>query len=128
MAWPIWAAMAAGAALGAVRSREQQKQADKQRKLQAAVAQNMHWTGMTPNLQAFQGPDTMGNMMQGAAQGAMFNEQFGGAETPEITPAAQPAAMPQQGPMSPYDPQRQQYPWAYDEMGREQAWSSLKQR
>lgn len=84
MAWPVVAAMAAGAVLSHQRSQQQEAaqraQMKKAQKQEAAKARYSPWTGFAPNTSRINEPnvDYWGNMMQGMAAGAQFGSQFSG--------------------------------------------------
>lgn len=66
MVWPVLI----GAALGAAQQYEQQKQADRQRKVEAAKARYSPWTGVEPG--TVQDPSAMKNIGGGAMTGYMM--------------------------------------------------------
>jgi len=69
---PLTIGLIAGAALGVGRSVLGAQQAERNRKAEGTIAQWSPWTGM--GAQRVQDPDTMGNVMEGAAMGAAFGQ------------------------------------------------------
>lgn len=83
MAFPLWAAMAAGAGLGLLKNREQQKQINAQNEAEVAKTRFSPWTGMQGQIQAK--PSMFGDVASGALSGAMFGQQFSGGSTPQVS-------------------------------------------
>lgn len=78
MAWPILAAMAGGALLGAAKSKAQREADANAMELNAEQMKYSPWTGMKTDMRSA-GPNSMiASVGEGALSGAMFGSQFGG--------------------------------------------------
>jgi hypothetical protein len=76
----IFIPMIAGAALGALKSQEEQMQANAERRRQAETTRYSPWTGM--HGQQVKDPSLIGNMATGAAAGATLGQAYGAGAAP----------------------------------------------
>jgi len=76
----MWAALA-GVGMGALKHRQELKQAERDRQTQSAIAAYSPWTGMQAS--AVKEPDLMGNLMSGGAAGMGMGQNMAAAEGQE---------------------------------------------
>lgn len=76
MVAPLVVGAAIGAGLALMKNREEQMQANRDRKMKAALMRQSPWTGMQVDPMV-RDPSLAGNLLQGGATGAMMGQSFG---------------------------------------------------